>query len=37
MTKSTDGSLMGVFCGKVTVDKRSCLSLEEKLFEVGTL
>lgn len=37
MTKSTDGSGMGVFRGTVTVDRRSCLSLKEKLFEVGTL
>lgn len=37
MTQSTDASGVGVFCGIVAADRRSCLSLEEKLFEVGTL
>lgn len=37
MTKSSDGSAVGVFCGMVTVGRRSCLFLEEKLFHVGTL
>lgn len=37
MTKSTVGCGVGVFCGMVTVDRRSRLSLDKKLFKVGTL
>lgn len=35
LTKNPVGSGVEVFCGMI--DRRSCLSLEKKLVEVGTL